>query len=74
MCGNQSEYIYEACCVRHMIRTLSCDLLPGFDPFVRVCIAGGDENERRHAAVTEGAGYGCSPDMGHGSRQEGVSG
>jgi hypothetical protein len=54
-----------------MIRTLNSDLLPSFDPFVRFCVAGGDENERRHAAVTEGAGHGCSPDMGHGARQDG---
>lgn len=51
--------------VGHMIRTLHNDLLPSFNPLVSVHVAGGDEHERRHAAVTEGAGYGCSSDVGH---------
>ena len=54
--------------MRHKIRTLSGDQFPSFDPFVRVCIAGGDENERRHATVPAGAGHGCSSDVGHGGR------
>lgn len=54
--------------MKHMIRTLSGDQLPGFDPFVRVCIAGGDENEGRRATVPVGAGHRCSSDVGHGGR------
>ena len=49
-----------------MIRTLNGDQLPGFDPFVRVYITGGDEHKRRRAAIPVGAGHGCSPDVGHG--------
>jgi len=59
--------------MRDMIRTLSGDQLPGFDPFVRVCIGGGDENERRNAAVPVGAGHGCSSQVGHGGRWGGGS-
>ena len=59
--------------MRHMIRTLNSDQLPGFDPFVRFCIAGGYEHERRLAAVPVGAGHGCSPDVGHGGRRDGGS-
>lgn len=55
-----------------MIRTLNGDQLPGLDPFVRVCVASGEEHERRHAAVPVGAGHGCSPDVGHGSRWGGA--
>ena len=58
----------ETRCVRHMIRTSNNDLFPGFDPFVRVCVAGSDENERRGATVTEGAGHGCPPNVSHGTR------
>lgn len=59
---------------RPMIRTLNGNQFPGLDPFVGVGIACGNENERGHAAVAEGAGHGCSPEMGHGTLRDGGSG
>ena len=57
-----------------MVRTMSGNQLPGLDPFVRVCIASGEEHERRLAAVPVGAGHGCSPHMGHGGLWDGGEG